>query len=77
MIKKTEKFYQKGEFSPHALPISGGSPKGAMGASWCWQVDINPQQLSAISCVRLQWTCRVGLHTCFMQGVPFIHTSTP
>ena len=42
MVKETEKFDQKGGFSPHTLPISGGSPKGAMGASWHWQVSINP-----------------------------------
>ena len=33
MVKETEKFDWKGEFSPHTLPISRGSPKGAMGAS--------------------------------------------
>ena len=34
MVKETEKFFQKGQVCPHALPISGGSPKGAMGGSW-------------------------------------------
>ena len=48
MVKETEKLDQKGEFTPHTLPISGGPPKGAMGAAWCWQVGINPQQVSVI-----------------------------
>ena len=33
IVKETKNFDQKGEFSSHILPISGGSPKGAMGAS--------------------------------------------
>ena len=33
MDKQTGKFDQKAEFSPYTLPISGGLPKGAMGAS--------------------------------------------
>ena len=41
MVKETKKF-EKGEFSPHALPISGQLPKEILGASWHWQVGINP-----------------------------------
>ena len=33
---------KKGEFGPHALPISGRFPKESLGASWHWQVGINP-----------------------------------
>ena len=37
MVKETEKF-EKGEFGPHALPISGRFQKETLGASWHWQV---------------------------------------
>ena len=77
MVKETKNFDQKGELSWHALPISGGSPKGAMGASWHWKFSINPQQVSAISHVRSPQNRRAGLNTRFVQGVSFIHTSTP
>ena len=43
MVKETEKFDEKGEFGPQALPISGRFPKESLGASWHWQVGINPQ----------------------------------
>ena len=78
MVKETKKsLTQKGEFSPHALPISGQSPKETLGASQHWQVGINPRQVSAISCMRSPWNPRAGLLTCFTQGLSFIHTSTP
>ena len=67
---------EKGEFSPHALPISGLFLKETLGAYWQWQVGINPQQVSAISCMRSPWNRRAGLLTCFMQGISFIHVST-
>ena len=80
MVKETEKLDQKGQFTPHTLPISGGSPKGAMSAARCWQVSINPQQVSAIRSppsVRSPENCRAGPHTCFVQSMSFIHTNTP
>ena len=77
MVKETEKFDRKGEFSPHDLPISGGSPKGATGGSLHWKVGINPQQVSATSCVKLLWNHRAGLHMCFVEGMSFTHISTP
>ena len=40
MVKETE----KGEFGPHALPISGRFPKETLGASWHWQVGITPDR---------------------------------
>ena len=43
MVKETEKF-EKGEFGPHALPISGRFPKETLGASWHWQVGITPNR---------------------------------
>ena len=58
---------EKGEFGPHTLSISGRSPKETLGASWHWQVDINPRQISAISHMRSPWNHRAGLLTCFMQ----------
>ena len=65
--KRQKSSTEKGEFGPHALPISGQSPKETLGASWHWQVGINPQQISAISCVRSPWNHRAGLLTCFAQ----------
>ena len=38
MVKETK----KGEFGPHILPISDQSSKETLGASWHWQVSINP-----------------------------------
>ena len=52
MVKETENLTKKGEFCPHALPISGRSLKEMLGASWHWQVGINPRQISAISPMR-------------------------
>ena len=40
--KKLESLTEKGEFGPHVLPISGRFPKETSGASWHWQVGINP-----------------------------------
>ena len=77
MVKETEKLTEKGEFSPHALPISGWFPKETLVASWHWQVGVNPRQVSAISLMRSPWNCRAGILTCFAQGISFIHTSTP
>ena len=73
MVKETKKF-EKGEFSPHALPISGRFPKEILGASWHWQVGINPQQVSAISHMRSPQNHRAGLLTCLVQGVSFMHS---
>ena len=42
MVKETESLTEKGEFGPHALPISGQFLKETLGASWHWQVDITP-----------------------------------
>ena len=67
---------EKGEFGPHTLPISGQFLKEILGASWHWQVGINPRQVSAISRMRSLWNRRAGLLTCFTQGMSFIHTST-
>ena len=78
MVKETKKsLTQKGEFSPHALPISGQFPKETLGASWHWQVSINLRKVSAISRMRSPWNHRAGHLTCFAQGMPFIHTSRP
>ena len=73
--KRTKSLTEKGEFSPHALPISGLFPKETLGASWHWQVGINPWQVSAISRMRSPWNRRAGLLTCFMQDVSFIHAN--
>ena len=67
---------EKVEFDPHNLPISGLFLKETLGASWHWQVSINPQQVSAISSKRSPWNRTAGLLTCFTQGMSFIHTST-
>ena len=58
--KTPESLAEKGEFGPHSLPISGQSLKETFGASWHWQVGINPWQLSAISCMRSLWTTEQG-----------------
>ena len=71
--KRPKSLTEKGEFSPHVLPISGRSPKEMLGASWHWQVGINPWQVSAISRMRSPWNRRAGLLTCFTQGVSFVH----
>ena len=63
---------EKGEFGPHSLPIFGRSPKETLGASWHWQIGINPRQVSVISCMRSLWNRRAGLLTCFTQGMPFM-----
>ena len=62
MVKETEKF-EKGEFGPHALPISGRFPKETLSASWHWQVSITPRQVSDISRMRSPWNRRAGLLT--------------
>ena len=77
MVKETKNLTEKGEFVPHTLPISGRFPMEALGASWHWQVGISPRQVYAISRMKSRWNCRAGLSTCFVQGTPFIHTSTP
>ena len=76
MVKETESLTEKGEFGPHALPISGRFPKETLGASWHWQVGVTPRQVSVISPMRSPWNRRARLLTCFTQGMPFIHTST-
>ena len=65
--KRPKSSTEKGEFGPHALPISGQSPKETLGASWHWQVGINPQRISAISCMRSPCNRRAGHLTCFAQ----------
>ena len=77
MVKETEKLTEKGEFGPHASPVSGQFPKETLVASWHWQVGINPRQVSAISRMRSPRNRRAGLLTCFSQGVSFFHGSTP
>ena len=77
MVKETEKLTEKGEFSPHTLPVSDRFPKETEVASWHWQVGINPLQVSVISLMRSPRNHRAGLLTCFVQGISFIHTSTP
>ena len=77
MVKETEKLTEKGEFGPHALPVSGRFSKEPLIASWHWQVGMSPRQVSAISLMRSPRNHRAGLLTCFTQGVSFIHTSTP
>ena len=47
--KRPKSLTEKGEFSPHVLPISGRFPKETLGASWHWQVGITPWKVSAIS----------------------------
>ena len=75
MVKETEKLTEKGEFSSHALPISGRFPKETLVVSWHWQVGMNPRKVSAISLMRSPRNHRAGLLTCFVQGMSFIHTS--
>ena len=59
--KRPKSLTEKGEFGPHAFPISSRFPKETWGASWHWQVGITPQQVSAISRMRSPWNCRAGL----------------
>ena len=58
--KKLESLTEKGEFGPHALPISGWSLKETLGDSWHWQVSIIPWQIFAISRMRLRETAEQG-----------------
>jgi len=80
MVKETKKFDQERRVrSTHFAHFCWGQMLGILGASWHWQVGINPRQVSAISCMRsLQnWNLRAGLLTCFTQGISLIHASTP
>ena len=77
MVKETKKLTEKGEFGPHASPVSGQFPKETLVASWHWQVGINPRQVSAISLMRSLRNHRAGLLICFTQGISYIHTRTP
>ena len=74
--KRLGSLTKKREFGPHALPISGWFPKETLGASWHWQVGINPQQVSATAIYGHHGTPGQG-SACFAQGMSFIHTSTP
>ena len=58
--KRLKSLTKKGEFGPHALPISGRFPKETLGASWHWQVGITPRQVSARSRMRSPWNRRAG-----------------
>ena len=60
MVNETEKLTEKGEFGPHALPVSDRFPKETLVASWHWQVGINPRQVSAISLMRSPRNHRAG-----------------
>ena len=39
---RPESLTEKGELGLHALSISGRSLKETLGASWYWQVGVNP-----------------------------------
>ena len=58
--KRLKGLTKKGEFGPHALPISGRFPKETLGVSWPWQVGRNPQQVSAISRMNHRGTAEQG-----------------
>ena len=73
MVKETEKFDQERRVRSTCLPISGWFPKETLGASWHWQVGINPRQVFAISRMRLPRNRRAGLLTCFAQSVSQAH----
>ena len=77
MVKETEKFDRERRVQSTRFVHSGWFLKETLGASWHWQVGINPQQVSAISHMRSPWNCRAGLLTWFAQGISFIHTTTP
>ena len=62
--KRPKSLTEKGEFGPHALPISGRFPKETLGVSWHWQVGITPRQVSAISRMRSPWNHRAGPLPC-------------
>ena len=52
--KRPKSLTEKGEFGPHALPISGRFPKESLGVSWHWQVGINPDKAPLIEgCLQL------------------------
>ena len=40
--KRPKSLPEKGVLGPYILPISGRFPKESLGASWHWQVGINP-----------------------------------
>ena len=58
--KRLKTLTEKWEFGPHALSISGRFSKETLGASWHWQVGINPKQVSAINHVRSPQNRRAG-----------------
>ena len=77
MVKETEKFDRERRVWSTCFAHFWSVPEADMGASWHWQVSINPQPVSAISHMRSPSNRRAGLLTCFVQGVSFIHTGTP
>ena len=77
MVKEMEKFDQEKRVQSTSFAHFWSVRRETLGASWHWQVGINPQQVSPISRMRSLWNRRAGLLTCCTQGMSFIHTSTP
>ena len=74
--KRLKSLTEKREFGPHTLPISGQFPKETLGASWHWQVGINPRQVSAVSRMRSPQNLRAGLLTTLLTGCYFYSNFT-
>ena len=78
--KRLECLTEKGEFSPHAFPISGWSPKQTLGASWHWQVCIIPRQGSCHKWYEITSEPKIGtqilLHTCVPLSINHTHKHT-
>ena len=76
MDKETEKFDREMRVRSTRFAHFWLVPEGDIGCLLALADRYNPRQVSAISRMRSPWNRRAGLLTCFMQGMPFIHTST-
>ena len=76
MVKETEKFDRERRVRSTRFAHFWSVPEGDIGCLLALAGRYNPRQVSAISRMRSPWNRRAGLLTCFMQGMPFIHTST-
>ena len=77
MVKETEKLDQERRVRSTRFAHFWSVPEGDIGCLLALAGRYNPRQVSAISRMRSLWNRRAGPLTCFMQGLPFIHTSTP
>ena len=77
MVKETKKFDRESRVrSTHFAHFCSGQTLGTLGASWHWQVGINPRQVSAVSRMRSPQNLRAGLLTTLLTGCYFYSNFT-